>query len=217
MVLAKGVSAGLRDGVEQPGLADSPSSPGVPASPRVAEVLIDFDDFVAPESFGPPATPLRDRYLSRGVSFLGGPGTDGGAVLNWRSNFSVTGFSGLNFLAFNAAVGTTVPNIFIAALPEWILFTNPVAAVSMLVGSATSAGHTIHMNAFNSANVTVASSSLVLGQALQPLSVSAPGIVRVEVGGSDVVVMVLDDLRFTPDLVVAARATSWGRIKASYR
>jgi hypothetical protein len=73
------------------------------------------------------------------------------------------------------------------------------------------------MNAFNSANVTVASSSLVLGQALQPLSVSAPGIVRVEVGGSDVVVMVLDDLRFTPDLVVAARATSWGRIKASYR
>jgi len=57
----------------------------------------------------------------------------------------------------------------------------------------------------------------VLGQALQTLSVSAPGIVRVEVGGSDVTVMVLDDLRFTADVVVAARETSWGRIKASYR
>jgi hypothetical protein len=180
-------------------------------------VLVDFDDFVAPESFGPPATPLRDRYLSRGVRFLGGPGTDGGAILNWRSNFSVTGYSGANFLAFNGIVGTTVSNSFIAALPEWILFTNPVAAVSIRVGSQESGGRTIHLNAFNIANATVATSSLVLGQALQTLSVSAPGIVRVEVGGSDVTVMVLDDLRFTADVVVAARETSWGRIKASYR
>ena len=215
LVLANSASAGLRDGVEQPGVANPPSSPGPPASPRVAEVLIDFDDVVAPCGFF-QTLPLRDEYLALGVRFLGGQGTDGGAILHWCGNFSVFGFSGDNFLAFNGGIDSGIVG-YMPALPGVILFTDPAAAVSMRFGSATSAGGTVHVTAFNGENEIVASNSLVLGETLQTLSVSAPGILRVEVGGPDVVVMVLDDLRFTPDVVVAVRATSWGRIKASYR
>ena len=63
----------------------------------------------------------------------------------------------------------------------------------------------------------VASNSIVLGSELQVLSVSAPGIVRVEVVGPGVVVLVLDDLRFTADVVVPVLARSWAQVKAVYR
>ena len=214
MLIALATSAEIRDGVVGPGSPNPSPIAGPVAQPRVAEVLIGFDDFVAPGAFG-FTTPLRDRYLPLGVRFRGGPGTDGGAVLNATSNFGVTGYSGMNFLAFNSIVGTIVPNSYIAALPEVIVFTDPAAAVSVRVGSASSAGSTVRLDAFDGASVLVASNALVLGTALQTLTVSAPGIRQVVVSGPSV--MVLDDLRFTPGGVVPVKRTSWARIKRLFR
>ena len=205
--------AGVRDGVEIPGPVSSASQPGPAASTTATEVLVDFDDRFAPESYG-GTVPLRDEYLSRGVQFRGGAGTDGGIVLSFLANFSVTGYSGRNFLTFNGEVGTTIPFPYIVALPERILFTEAVGAVSARVGSWTSAGQIATLQAFDAAHVLLGSQSLVLGPALQPLAVVAPGIREVEVGGPRV--MVLDDLRFTVGAVVPVRAHSWAGLKRLY-
>lgn len=211
---ASQASAEIRFGVGEAGPSQPVPPTGPVAAPRVAEVLIDFDDVFAPCVFV-ETVPLRDQYLLQGVRFLGGPGTDGGAILNACGNFSVTGYSGTNFLAFNGIAYPTFVSDYNAALPQEIHFTVPVAAVSVRAGSAWGPGFSVQLSAFNSANVLVASSSLTLTPALQLVSVSAPGIVRVEVAGP--VVMVLDDLRFTPGSIVPALAKSWGQVKAVYR
>lgn len=207
--------AGYRGGIEDPAVSAPEAGPGPRAAHRVAEELIDFDDVIAPCSFLETA-PLTDAYLARGVRFSGLPPAAGGAILHWCGNFYVTGYSGDNFLAFNALV-PPFPNYYSPALPEFLDFTLRVASVSVRVGSGFegSMGQLAHLRAFDNANTLVASSSIVVGPALQLLSVSAPGIVRVEVDGP--YVMVLDDLRFTLDFIVPARSSTWARLKAAYR
>jgi len=206
--------AEIRFGVGVAGPSEPVPATGPVAAPRVAEVLIDFDDVFAPCVFG-ETTPLRDQYLLQGVRFLGGPGTDGGAILNACGNFSVTGYSGTNFLAFNGIAPPSFESDYNPALPEEFLFTVPVAAVSVRAGSGLGPGLSVQLRAFSSANVLVASSALTLTPALQLISVSAPGIVRVQVAGPTV--MVMDDLRFTPGSVVPVLAKSWGQVKTVYR
>ena len=214
-LLAAAPAFAYRDGVGEPDARDPGAAAGPRATPSPGEELIDFDDVTAPCAFYQTA-PLTDAYLARGVRFSGLPPAAGGAILHWCGNFQVTGFSGDNFLAFNA-LATEPPNYFSPALPEFLDFTLPVAAVSVRVGTGFegSIGQLAHLRAFDGANTLVASSSLVLAPDLQLLSVSAPGIVRVEVDGP--YIMVLDDLRFTLDFIVPARASTWARIKAAYR
>src|SRR5262245_61100546 len=213
LFVAQGSAAGVRDGAEVPGPVISSGQPGPAASTAATEVLVDFDDRFAPGAYG-GTVPLRDEYLARGVQFRGGTGTDGGIVLSYLANFFVTGYSGANFLTFNGAVGTTIPFPYIVALPERILFTEAVGVVSIRVGSGSSAGATASMQAFDVNHVPLGSQSLVLGQALQPLIVVAPGIREVEVTGPRV--MVLDDLRFTVGAVVPVRSHSWAGLKRLY-
>jgi len=212
LLVAHVAHAGVKDGVEQPGAEAPAGATGPPATPRVAEVLINFDDVVAPCVFA-LTTSLRDPYLASGARFTGSAGTDGGAILNWCGNFSVTGYSGDNFLAFNG--GLTHELTYNPALPQAIVFTSPVVAVSIRVGSGSGAGFPVELHAFDAANVLVDSDSRILTPELQLLSVSATSISRVIVSGPEV--MVLDDLRFTPGGIVPALATSWGRVKAIYR
>lgn len=208
--------AGHRDGVDSPAVSSTGAGPGPPAAPLPGEELVDFDDVTAPCAFYQTA-PLRDHYLARGVRFSGLSPAAGGAILNWCGSFDVTGYSGANFLAFNAFSPYGEPFGPTAAPPEFLDFTLPVAAVSVRVGTGDPAyvGGTALLRGFDGANALVASKSLVIGPALQLLSVSAPGIVRVEVDGP--YIMVVDDLRFTLDLVVPARASTWARLKAAYR
>ena len=222
MLLAAAPAMAYRDGVGEPGVPDPGASvPGAApvaggrAAPGPGEVLIDFDDVTAPCAFFQTAA-LTDAYLARGVRFSGLPPAAGGAILNWCSNFSVTGYSGDNFLAFNA-FATEPPNYYSPALPEFLAFTAPVAAVSVRVGAGdgSSAGGTAHLRAYDHVNTLVASNSIVVGPSLQLLWVSAPGIVRVEVDGP--YIMVLDDLRFTLDQLVPTRPSTWARLKAAYR
>jgi hypothetical protein len=212
LLAATGARAGAVNGVDVPGSPDVTANPGPAAGHRTAEVVIDFDDVVAPCLFLETA-PLRDHYLGLGVRFFGPDTSGGGAILNACGNFSVTGFSGTNFLAFNDIA--RYPGGGVPITPETIRFTSPVSAVSILVGSNESSGQTVTLDAYDAADVLVDSQSRVLGPALGPLAVTAPSITRVVLGGGHV--LVVDDLRFTPGGIVAAAARSWGQVKAIYR
>lgn len=210
-VLVLPAHAGVKFGQDVPGLPEVPVAPGPRATPAIAEVLIDFDDVAAPCLFM-ETVPLRTAYLPLGVSFTGVGIYDGGAILNACSNFSVSGFSGSNFLAFNNTAG--YPTGGIPQTPETITFTSPVAAVSLLVGSGLN-GSVVSLDAYDAANVLVASNSRSLVSGLAPLGVTAPSISRVVLSGGGI--FVADNLRFTPGGIVPARAHSWGQLKAFYR
>lgn len=204
--------AGARFGQDVPGVPETSVAPGPRATPAIAEVLIDFDDVVAPCLFM-QTIPLRTEYLPLGVNFTGPAPLDGGAILDACSNFFVTGYSGSNFLAFNNTAAGYLTGGF-AQTPETISFTSPVAAVSLLVGSSLE-GAEVRLDAYDAANVLVASNSRVMTSGLAPLGVSAPSISRVILSGGGV--FVADNLRFTPGGIVPARAHSWGQVKAFYR
>ena len=212
VVVASVARAGVVSGVLVPGGSDPVSRPGPPAAHQAAEVVIDFDGGSAPCAFM-ETLPLRDTYLASGVRFAGPDPDGGGAILNACGNFDVTGYSGTNFLAFNPLAHCL--NGGVPKLPESILFTSPVSAVSMLVGAGFGASETVTLNAYNALDVLVDSNSRVPPRALQPLGVTGPGIVRVVLSGG--ITMVVDDLRFTPGGVVSVASRSWGQLKSIYR
>ena len=121
--------------------------------------------------------------------FEGPSGLDGGAVLNEAGNFGVTGYSPPNFLAFNT--GAVLRDGGIPRGPETIRFSRAVSYVEMLAGS--NDGGSLGMQAYDSIGSLVDSESISLSSAMQPVSVSGAGIVRVVVSAS-ASVFVLDDL-----------------------
>jgi len=149
-------------------------------------VTINFDNISAPCVFA-STSPLTTQYTAQGVTFAGPSGGKGGAVVNQCGNFSVSGHSAPNFLAFNAGVGWPVG-------PETLTFTNPSTSVSILAGYA-GAG-TITMTAYNTGGQQVASNSIAASSALKTLSVSASEIktVKLSFTGS---ICVFDNLTFT--------------------
>jgi len=212
MVCAPSAGAGVRNGIPDSNGSDPATQPGPPAARVAAEVVIDFDDLVAPCLFL-ETNPLRDAYLPLGVRFSGADALGGGAILNACGNFSVVGYSGDNFLAFNDIA--VCLNGGVPRTPETFNFTTQVSAVSMLVGSGLSSNTIVTLDAFDAANVLVGSNSRVISGALQPLGVSGVGIVRAVLQGPSV--LVVDNLRFTPGGVVDVASHSWGRLKALYR
>ncbi len=183
-----------------------------PSGASAAEVLIDFDDVVAPCRFDDTRA-LRDEYLDRGVRFRGAGPLDGGAVLHWCSAFSVTGYSGTNFLAF--FTGGEYFGGGLEQYPETIEFVQPVVSVRMLVGSGIHPG-TASMTAYDADGQVVGLAARAVAPTLAPLSVSAADIRRVVLQGTSFTA-VWDDLRFTPSGVVPIAPSSWGRLKAMYR
>jgi hypothetical protein len=92
---------------------------------------IDFDDYTNAPAIFNEATAIRDRYAALGVRFTG-PGNAGPALLGHNS-FGVTGLSGPNFLAFDAA--EQLANGAEAGLPVTIEFDQPMKRVDFFVGS----------------------------------------------------------------------------------
>src|SRR5207244_12417638 len=138
---------------------------------HAASVTVNFDalpagtSFVAPGAFA-NTMPLRDEYAQVvGVHFLGGGGVVSG-------NFSVSGISGTNFLAFNARAsavykdGTTIP-----APPEQIRFDQPANLVRVNVGS--SEWGTATLTAFDANGNSVGTAQLPLSPVLTPLWVQS--------------------------------------------
>src|SRR5262249_24000506 len=113
---------------------------GVPLIPPPAGArIVNFDDTDAPASFA-DAIALRRRYDNVGITFSA-PGNDGGAVLNEGANFSVTGYSAPNFLAFNPAA--TLQGGGHAKFPETIEFRQSVSYVQLNIGDTSGLGITV--------------------------------------------------------------------------
>lgn len=135
-------------------------------------------------------TALRDRYAALGVLFSA-PENDGGAILDECGGWGVTGFSAPNVLAFNTEVQYN--NGGVPRTPETITFNPAVDFVQISVGS--DEGPYTTMQAFDAGGNSLGSTALNAPMNLQPMSISAPGIVRVVITAYGRYV-VLDDLIF---------------------
>lgn len=143
-------------------------------------VLINFDDTTAPALFS-DAQPLTS---AGGVTFSGT-----GAVLNEDSDFMVTGYSGLNFLAYNseAFIGPLANDVMSQAF-DVFTFSTPLSAFSFMVGSGLtgpppSVGRMVEARAF-SGNMLLDMRTITLTSALQTVFLRGPGITRVTLTGN---------------------------------
>ncbi len=175
--------------------------------------LINFDEADQPCGFM-DTVPLSFEYLEQNVVFSGPEPGSGGAVLNECGNFGISGHSAPNFLAFNCDVQYGGGGY--ASAPERLDFMIPVTAVSALVGASSYAGFSLEMKAYDSDDVLLVSTSIILASNLQEISVESADISYVVFGQEEVCVWVLDDLGF--DLgSVAEDETTWDGIKSMYR
>ena len=175
------------------------SSAVLTVEPCGSPTVINFDDVAAPANFI-QTMPLTNQYAALGVIFAGPGGLDGGAILNSNGDFQVTGFSGSNFLAFNA--NSTLSDGGVPRGPETISFSQPQSSVSLLAGSGLSAGQTLTVSAYNTGNVLLTASTITLASALAPVQVAGNGISQVVVS-SPAAVFVLDNLTFAPVCVTS--------------
>lgn len=160
-------------------------------------VTINFDDEPQPALFA-DTTALRYNYRALGAIFRGSGPLDGGAILDESSGFTVTGYSAPNFLAFN--LSAPLNNGGIPKPPEEILFLGHASFVEILAGSVAGAGQPISMMAYDADGLLVGSDDLILGSAMQPLTITADHIARVVID-SPAVNFLLDDLTFVPEAV----------------
>jgi hypothetical protein len=209
-IVASGAGATvIVDGVE---VAHGVTAPieNVIVKHTMLNVFINFDDVVAPCSFS-QQNPLRNEYQALGVVFEGPAPLDGGAILDECGNFGVNGHSSPNFLAFNCNAG--MANGGTPRSPETLIFTDPVAEVSLLAGSGSGAGQPLTAEAFDVNMDPLGSQTITLATTLQPVGVVAPGIKYLVVSGP--CVFVLDDLTFELG-ATPVESSTWGGIKALY-
>ena len=153
---------------------------------------IDFDDVSAPCSFFETAA-LRAQYSSQGVVFWGNGPNDGGAVLNECSNFSVSGHSAPNFLAFNSGAGYAGGGT--AGAPEFIRLLLPSVVSHFEVRAGTGfGGGTFTLTGVRANGTVVATTTITLTPALQTVAVDGAGIVGATITSTSVG-FVVDDLK----------------------
>ena len=152
--------------------------------PPEGATVIDFDDNSRPCAFS-SIVPLSEEYASLGVHFAGTDTSDGGGVLDQCGNFSVSGHSPRNFLAFNSGSFRG---------PETITFDS--ALIHFQANAGHSSSGTIVFKAYDSGSTLVDSASIGGSSALATLVLQGTDIrsVVITFTGS---VMVLDDLAFT--------------------
>jgi hypothetical protein len=185
------IVAGVRSGDGGTFTTPSPIQPtGTPLA-GTAGIAIDFDDVSAPCAFSETQA-LRGEYAAQGLIFWGQGPFDGGAVLDECSNFSVTGHSAPNFLAFNE--GAFYANGGVAKPPAFIrvVLPGPVQHFELRAGTGLGSG-TLTLTGVRADATTVASNAIVLGSALQTVAVDGQGIVGVIIT-STVGIFVIDDL-----------------------
>jgi hypothetical protein len=133
-----------------------------------------------------------------GVVFKGPDPLDGAAILDEGAGFGVSGYSAPNFLAFNSS--SILSDGGVPGPPEEILFFGHASYVEIFAGSLSGAGNPLTMMAYDADGVLVGSDDLILGAALQPLTITANHIARVVID-SPATAFVLDDLTFVPEAV----------------
>lgn len=177
------------------------------------EFFINFDETPQPPEFALTIA-LSDEYLGLGVAFSGPNPGDGGGILDEAGNFGVGGYSPPNFLAFNCNSEFADGHLPIG--PERLDFIVPVTVVSALVGSSSGEMSNLTLDAYDADGALVASSSLILTNGMQELSVEAAAISYVVFGQDAPCVWILDDLGFNR-VPVANEMDTWSRVKVHYR
>jgi PEP-CTERM motif len=153
------------------------------SAPAQAGDFIDFETG-APGLFI-QTTPLTNFYASRGVTFEAF-GQVPGSILDQSSNFGINARSGVDFLAFNANLGSS---------GERIRFASPLSAFSLYVGSGQF--NALSVRYFGLGDILLSSQSIALtpiGQ-YQQLSFNGP-LSYVEIAPITPT-WVADDLSFT--------------------
>ena len=212
-VSASPAHADIVAGVDGAGSAPLAPPPGTPIVRGACDVFIDFDDAAQPCVFLSTVA-LRTTYSGLGVSFTGTGPLDGGAILDECSSFGVSGHSSPNFLAFNCTAQMSDGGIPDA--PETLTFSPAVAEVSILVGSGLEST-TVSLSGYDSGGGLVDSDAVLIGSAMQLLSISGSGIVTVILGSSSNCMWVADDLCYSYGGPNATEGTSWGKIKDLFR
>ena len=198
--------ADIRNGVLVSGASPNAPAPGagVIIPPPAGATVINFDDLTAPCIFVDSTGPLTTRYSGLGVNFSGPAPGSGGAILNQCGNFSVTGQSAPNFLAFNPLA--MLPGGGRPRGPETISFDVPVTLVQVNVGSADAGPITLECFA---GSTSVGVSTATGEMALTTLLVNGAGITHCTLTFSGFA-LVADDLAFfaAPEEIPAL--TEWG-------
>lgn len=183
-------------GVKEPGGTPAQSNPAAQKGPSVPrDIFIDFDDLVDAPCLFLLSTRLTDRYTPEGVTFAGPGGKDGGAILNQCSLFGVSGHSAPNFLAFNTGIGLFDGGV--PRGPETLHFSRPVRSVEIKAAR----GGSVTLEAFDTSNILVDSTTLSVDTAMKVMVVQGNGIIRVVVSFT-ASTLVLDDLGFDFDLTL---------------
>jgi hypothetical protein len=160
---------------------------------------VDFDSVKAPSLFL-NTTALRDTFNGFGAQFRGtGLSNQGGAVLHQDSNFSVSGHSPPNFLAFNC--GATLSDGAIPKLPERVIFTGSLfkglpGRVTLRAGSGASAGENVTFTAKGLLGNVLHTAPLTLTPELQSVNLKGAGIRSVSIAGPAACQTVVDDVYF---------------------
>jgi hypothetical protein len=182
-------TAQTRNGMQ---VGPSAPSPSPAIAPLLGDYSIDFDEVSAPCSFQ-FALPLRNEYAARGVYFSGPTELGGGARMDECGNFGVTGHSFPNFMAFNR--GTGMANGGIPDGPQTITFLPPVNSVTIQAGDEAAIFIAMECYDLEGNSLGVASFHSPTEE-LEPLTVTAPGIVRCELRFDSIAVF--DDLTWEP-------------------
>ena len=187
--------ADVLNGVAVPGPVAHPPADGsaIVLAPPPAATIINFDDFTAPCVFVDSTGPLTTRYEAQGVRFSG-VSPNGGVVLNECSNFSVTGHSSPNFLAFNTLALNQLPGGGSPIGPELLTFTKPVTSVQLDAGHTTSGVITL---ACRDGSTLVGTSTITGTSALGTLSVQDSRITSCTLTFTGTA-LVVDNLAFVP-------------------
>jgi hypothetical protein len=155
---------------------------------------INFDIVEAPCLFN-QTTALRNEFRKLGAKFRGKGLKNGGAVLDECGNFSVTGHSSPNFLAFNCGSGLSDGGI--PRLPERIIFKSPLPdKASLRIGSGLSVGEVVKIKAKNSSGTIVDSSNVTLAPDLQSVLLSGGNIKKLILSGNSACIAVVDDVYY---------------------
>ena len=134
-------------------------------------------------------------YKSYGIQFKGPNANDGGAVLDECGQWSITGYSGPNILAFNCQA--TMSNGGKPIGPETLMFSPAVDAVQLSIGSGADVGAIVEVSAKNADGGNVASQTVTLASSMQTVFLQGTKkIKKVVIGGgsSNACVFAVDNM-----------------------
>ena len=140
-------------------------------------------------------------YKSYGIQVKGPSSPDGAAVLDECGQWSITGYTGPNILAFNCQA--TMANGGRPIGPETLLFTPPVDAVQLSIGSGADAGAIVEISAKTAEGGSVDFETVTLTSSMQTVFLNgAKKIKKVIIGGgsSNACIFAVDNLYWgTPE------------------